>query len=306
MEALIEPWHIVRSIWEEHARFLFRDFCRVFRVLQEAVFANDEGIVASDTILVEVSKSSASDCMRRSLRLFQKVDNDSSTTHNSKEPVCEIINRKKFIECVQMLVPTMPTKEVRGAFLRACVQSLSLSFLSNQIEEMFDEALDIAHDSVLRTLGQLWLRFLDQSSNYTSHLTGIPTSPATDEEVAEAIPYEILGKTSNHRNMGTNRAFWVNQRTLMSQWTKPYSPRVFRSNDIEMDVFVQILIRRDIFPKRLCFALCFGAFLSDLFLFFYSPFIKVLSVPPKDLWPNADMFLKQIRERSRKTRQEKR
>ncbi len=115
---------------------------------------------------------------------------------------------------------------------------------------MFDEALDIAHESVLRVLDQMWIRFLDQASKYTSHLTGTPACRATDKDIADAVPYEHIGKSSSHRHMGTNREFWVNQRTSISQWTRPYTTRIFRTQDIEMDVFVQILIRKDIFPKR--------------------------------------------------------
>jgi hypothetical protein len=115
---------------------------------------------------------------------------------------------------------------------------------------MFEEALDIAHESVLRVLDQMWLRFLDQASNYSSHLTGIPAKPATDQEVAEAVPYDHISKSASHRHMGTNREFWVNQRTSISQWTRPYFARTFRTQDIEMEVFIQILIRKDIFPRR--------------------------------------------------------
>lgn len=43
VDLLMEPWHTVRLNFEDHARFLFREFCGVHRVLQEATFANDEG-----------------------------------------------------------------------------------------------------------------------------------------------------------------------------------------------------------------------------------------------------------------------
>jgi hypothetical protein len=117
VETLIEPWHAVRMNWEEHAKYLFKDFCNTYRILQEATFANDEGTLASDTILVEVQKQHAADCTRRSLRLFQKVENESNNnpsvaTNSSKETVCEMINRRKFVECLRVINPTMSIKEV--------------------------------------------------------------------------------------------------------------------------------------------------------------------------------------------------
>lgn len=109
---------MVRSNWEEHARYLFREFCSIFRVLQEATFANDEGVAACDTILAEVAKQHATDCTRRPLRLFQKSEADDVNHHggiavnNSKEPVCEMISRKKFAECIKMILPHITIKEV--------------------------------------------------------------------------------------------------------------------------------------------------------------------------------------------------
>lgn len=122
-----------------------------------------------------------------------------------------------------------------------------------KIEAMFEEALDMAHNQVLHILEQIWVRFIDQASNYTSHITGMPTRPATAKDVADALAEGIREKSANHRNMGTNREFWVNKRTQISQWSKPYTTRTFRAQDIELETFVQILIRKDVFPRRYFF-----------------------------------------------------
>ncbi len=116
VETLIEPWNVVRSNWEEHASFLFKEYSTVYRVIQEAAFANDEGGLACDTILVEVQRQQAVDCTRRPLRLFQKVESESSNpsvaTNATKETACEMISRKKFVECLRVINPVMPIKEV--------------------------------------------------------------------------------------------------------------------------------------------------------------------------------------------------
>jgi hypothetical protein len=52
IDILMEPWHTVRHNWEEHARFLFLEYCSVHKVLQDATFANDEGMRATDSVLV--------------------------------------------------------------------------------------------------------------------------------------------------------------------------------------------------------------------------------------------------------------
>jgi hypothetical protein len=53
-----------------------------------------------------------------------------------------------------------------------------------------------------------------------------------------------------HHSGGTGQPFYVNLRTSHTQWTRPYIPRIFRSQDIEKDTFVSILIRSDQFAKR--------------------------------------------------------
>ncbi|RYH29371.1 hypothetical protein EON65_08765 [archaeon] len=136
METLIEPWASVRSNWEEHARYLFRQYSTVYRILQEAQFSNDEGREASDSILVEIQKSNAAECGRRTLRLFQKSEggnfeddgpSHSATTEKAsknsnvsqgnpnKESVTECMSRRKFVEVVRVIHPTMPMKEVSYA-----------------------------------------------------------------------------------------------------------------------------------------------------------------------------------------------
>ena len=51
VDLLMDPWHTVRLNFEDHARFLFREFCGVHRVLQEATFANDEGNIFVSYVL---------------------------------------------------------------------------------------------------------------------------------------------------------------------------------------------------------------------------------------------------------------
>lgn len=42
VEILMELWHIVRFSWEDHLRYLYKQYCSCFRVTLEAMFENDE------------------------------------------------------------------------------------------------------------------------------------------------------------------------------------------------------------------------------------------------------------------------
>ncbi len=139
---------------------------------------------------------------------------------------------------------------------------------------MFEEALDLSHDSVLRALELLWTRYIDHASNYS--VTGVSRQNTTrqslgsfTEQLDDFASDLLVRPKANHRVVGTNREFWVNTRTSISQvnshhifayislrsyfslqWTRPFFPRTFRSQELEVDVFVQVLIRKDVFPKR--------------------------------------------------------
>lgn len=92
-------------------------------MLQEATFANDDGVKASDTVVVEVKKTSASDSVRRPLRVFQRPDSSTEETEDptgfstanvssGKEAVCELIDRKSFINCIQIINPNIQVLKV--------------------------------------------------------------------------------------------------------------------------------------------------------------------------------------------------
>jgi hypothetical protein len=108
-------------------------------------------------VLVEMNRSVAVDCLRRPLRLFQRVDDKGSGpsenegrsgpgggANTNKEPVVEAMNRKQFMECLHVINPAISTQEVSGGLLAACFteravcHALTLKF--NHFQHMYDRA----------------------------------------------------------------------------------------------------------------------------------------------------------------------
>ncbi len=110
---------------------------------------------------------------------------------------------------------------------------------------MFEEALDHAHERVLRALEHMWMRCVDNYSHggHRAHSVAVAADEGSEQTAT-------VSATSFSPSKGTNKEFWVNMRNSISQWTRPYTPNVFRAQDIEIDSFVSVLIRRDVFPKR--------------------------------------------------------
>jgi hypothetical protein len=119
---------------------------------------------------------------------------------------------------------------------------------------MFEEALDIAHANVLRSLEHMWSRYIDEASNYfvtpVAGGGGNSLSAGTILLDDQNERHDKITRGATHRQLGTNREFWVNNITTLSQWSRPYWPHIFRCQDLEMDVFVQILIQKDVFARR--------------------------------------------------------
>lgn len=87
---------------------------------------------------------------------------------------------------------------------------------------MFEEALDLSHEVVLRSLELLWVRYIDHASNYS--VTGVQRQNTAQrilgsfaEPSEEFSPDLIVRPKPNHRVLGTNREFWVNTKTSISQ-----------------------------------------------------------------------------------------
>lgn len=130
IELMIEPWHTVRFTWEDHLAYMFHESCTVHRVLSEAQFANDGGMLDKDTIVSQLSKSSTADCARRRLRLFQKKESQDQNadesaagmskrasapgkaSNSAKEPVVELMNKKTFMNTMSIMNPSLRFDEV--------------------------------------------------------------------------------------------------------------------------------------------------------------------------------------------------
>lgn len=165
--------------------------------------------------------------------------------------------------------------------------------------------MDLAHQSVLRSLEKIWMSFIDSSSNYIQGLNRPHSSSIGEND--EDLDFGKRG--GSQKTLGTNREYWVNLTNSLTQWVRPYYDNTFRTQDIELETFVSIVIQKDIFAQR-----------SDSFYYYYSyilftsniqfsyqisnicfsPLIELMNIAPKDLWPNADMFHKQVKERLQK------
>ena len=133
---ILESWRTIRMKWEEHAKYLFKEYSGNFAILSELQYANDQGDVEFDTVLMEVDKKKSADCPRRPMRIIRKSDlevgndapddenetkkkEDSKIDHN-KDPICELITRQRFYNILKMINPAYHDDEIELVYLYAC------------------------------------------------------------------------------------------------------------------------------------------------------------------------------------------
>jgi len=109
-------------------------------------------VECSDTVLMEIKRSVAMDCMRRPLWMFQRIEdkgtakhdddrggansalnnpnNPNAATNTNKEPVCEAMNKKQFMGCLHQINPAITTQEV-SLHCESCACSFVLYFFTH-------------------------------------------------------------------------------------------------------------------------------------------------------------------------------
>ena len=91
---------------------------------------------------------------------------------------------------------------------------------------------------MLRVLEVMWIRCNDDGSNIISQ---------------KQNPSNIENWFSNailERRKPTFRDYYLNTKTGMTQWTRPYHQKTFNAPDIEIEAFIAIIMYRDILSSR--------------------------------------------------------
>jgi hypothetical protein len=146
---------------------------------------------------------------------------------------------------------------------------------------IFNEALQLQHNAVLRTLSRRWKRYATlYSPGGSGGVGGSPSKyprtrfPYTHPDVRTASSNTQLGsfpgdvelfrklqneEKRNNGNPGSGtmeikgveiRNYYVDMKNKTSQWTRPYHEKTFFSQDLEVDAFITIMTQRDIFMMR--------------------------------------------------------
>lgn len=147
---------------------------------------------------------------------------------------------------------------------------------------MFQDACDWSHQAVLRALEQIWLQCTVETVDGLQHQIYLTQNAIKKRKAFRSAkmstktlePPKAAAEATAGMEDVEIEFYFLNIKTLKTQWVSPYSAKVFRSADIELDCFMSIVLKYDLLAR--------------------TPLGEYLHVAPKDLWPNADAFMKQI------------
>jgi hypothetical protein len=285
IENMLEPWSMIRINWIEHARYLFKEHCLIYKVLSEAQFSDDQGQSERDSILVEVQRVVAVESQRRAMRAFQvravitegKAGAAGGTgggggtsgggarkTMVGGSSTSSAVTASKDSKGIQL--EKEPVCETMNRKLFASViHIMDNSIPLDKVDAMFDDACSWSHDSALHILSYMWLRYAYErphSEHGAQELSDEEDEDYPDDDNNHTSSGSIQARSKlrqlQNRKRHHGRYYYVNAKSKRTQWTRPYHERTFYSSEIEVDAFIAIVLKHDILANWYARALLFS------------------------------------------------
>jgi hypothetical protein len=105
------------------------------------------------------------------------------------------------------------------------------------------ETVELSHEKIIRKLSKMWRTVYTNKMPYCLR----PTQREKNEFEANSHSSELFSKS---KTLICPVPMYVNIFSLKTQWTKPYSDSTFRTQDIDCETFLEIVMTRDLFKNR--------------------------------------------------------
>ena len=282
---LMDPWdQHVRRPWRDHMQFLFKQHCVCFKVIQEASFASDTVAWEKDAVLNEVSSANAKECIRRPLRPLDAMvaviaqqqkqhaaadaallsDPESEAPENIEDAddaalgadsrIGVILRRRRQQEHAFAMLS-------RGDPKKGAVSELLTLRGFHQVVKMVNPTLtdtqvdNMFEDAIARS-HEVVLRALERVWRPLYMSSTLPP------------------RLSKIKSDECDKVFYVNLHARTTQWNRPFRLRTFHCQDVDIEDFVATILHHDCFAR--------------------SPLMELFRIRPSELWPNIDIFAKQL------------
>ena len=288
LELTHNTWANTSRNWRTHLEFLYARHANLYRVKEEMRFANDNGILSQDVILVQEERAknyTLRDARRPLYDLQQQGDVMTQLMKERASLDDDDLHGKKRPE----LVAAMPFE----AF-DACIREINPYIEENDIRRIFDDCKRLQTHRIETSFRELWVRHElvdgvaninqppDEEPQLSKLMRGIEPSFETTRKM-KALP-RMKSPKKRKEGFDVPRAedpedphaayFWYSKEFETSVWTPPWDPKLFEVQEVERDVFLEVCL--------------------DEFLLPNSPFNSLLDKLPTDLWPNAEAYLEQL------------
>jgi hypothetical protein len=138
------------------------------------------------------------------------------------------------------------------------------------VDRLHAEAVELSQEKIIRKLSQMW------RTVYTNKIPIClrPTQREKNEFESNSLHPELFSK---YKTVICPLPMYVNIVSRKTQWTKPYSDSTFRTQDIDYEIFLEIVLTRDLFKNRYFTSLFFCTFF-ELFMHLFIHLFIYLSM----------------------------
>ena len=305
LELTNATWADVNGTWRGHLEFLYFRHAHLYKVKEEMRFADDNGNVDRDVVLVQEDKVK-SYVLRDARRPTYVPDpvaallaeaaaqagegpaHDDDDDRNRRPELVAAMTFDAFDALIGEVNPYVEEREVRRMFDDGC------ALMRDKIHRMF---LEVWHRYELRDGVPVLCQPELPPPPLSKLMRGVEPKALTPAEQKRtslgggaggaSMPADKPGALAAFDNVDdlapkaqeadpTAAYFWYSPNTDVSLWVDPWDMVRFDVCEIDKDVFVELALDEFVLPN--------------------SPFNPLLAKGPSDLWPNAEAYLAQIEE----------
>jgi len=276
LEISMEQWALVRASWLKHLSFLFQHNATLYKVQSEAQFAVEGYSIDRDSTLVQVVKdvsglggsrntprlileaaaSASRKIMQREKQFGHHQDDrpSSSAGRSLADPAFFVTSSFSGNDDAKANSSSQQTKAAGGN--------------TNLVELIPMKRFGVVVQSLKPSLSKDQIQLLYDACREKSMMT------LRRDFEKMWVELEGLYPDGNCEGEMVNIKYFYNRHTGHSQWRKPYRMKTFNNLEINIDSFIYVMLVNDIFST--------------------SPLAPYYHLSPGDLWPNTEIFYKEL------------
>lgn len=264
VEVVAAAWADVTILWKSHAAFLVSRYRVLFAVNEEMQFADDDGTVDRDVLLVRIDRPNnykLREARNPTKKLVESLDriavDDSLRDEGTPPELVALLTDDSFDRIMRQVNPEVTNDEIHRLFERgkdvmtlriqhALLSSWQRCYLDDQGTPQPYELGSLGVARPPSTLKREHPSPIDENGSPI-----LITANEENDDLPSLCDSMDLYKHASSRQapVDKSRIFWYSADLGRSQWTPPFDPTNFQVQEIDADVFCDLFLDEHIFAR---------------------------------------------------------